>query len=177
MIKDIKVLSRLQVQLLGLESNSYDTLSFPFPFPYKRWCLISIHEGIPLLDDRIKRALKSIGCCDFLSLNFWDIKAEHFENLKKEYSDCVLFDRSHARDIIEFIDRLNKDKMPSALIIHCHAGISRSGAVATFACDYLNLDYQTFLSDNHEIRANQYILGVLHDVVNTKARHNGITIS
>jgi predicted protein tyrosine phosphatase len=50
-----------------------------------------------------------------------------------------LFTLFKARSIIEFLDKL-KDFGCKELVVHCDAGISRSGAVVKFANIYLGLD-------------------------------------
>ena len=55
-----------------------------------------------------------------------------------------------AKQIINFIDKAQEDENDSVLVVHCQAGISRSGAVGTFACDYCGLDYNRFIKENHK---------------------------
>jgi len=55
------------------------------------------------------------------------------------------------------------------LIVHCSAGISRSGAVGTFVNQYLNLDTQKFCFKYSKlIYPNKYILDTLFKVSNLK---------
>lgn len=56
------------------------------------------------------------------------------------------------------------------MIVHCHAGVSRSGAVATFSCDYCGLDYNEFIKGNRFIMANPHVL----DVLRKKTRKNPV---
>lgn len=65
-----------------------------------------------------------------------------------------------AEQIIDFIE-LNKDK--STCIVHCAAGISRSGAVGTFVNDYFNGDYLEFKKRNPYIHPNITVLDKLHE--------------
>lgn len=44
----------------------------------------------------------------------------------------TLFDASHAGQVIHFVRRLHADPEDVDLVIHCHAGISRSAALALF---------------------------------------------
>lgn len=55
---------------------------------------------------------------------------------------------------------MNKHKKKSVFIIHCTAGISRSGAVATFIRDKFieEIDKEKFNSENKYIYPNLYIL-------------------
>ena len=54
-----------------------------------------------------------------------------------------------------------QDSSDSVLVVHCSAGISRSGAIGTFACDYCSMDYNVFIQNNIYIMANPYVLSVL----------------
>ncbi len=68
------------------------------------------------------------------------------------------FSNDQAKSIISFIDN-NKDKN---FIVHCVAGISRSGAVGTFISNYLdNVDYEFFKKYNTRIAPNMLILTTL----------------
>lgn len=51
----------------------------------------------------------------------------------------VLFDKSLANDIWEFVDTLPSEV--DTLVVHCHLGVSRSAAVAKSIAQYLQVDY------------------------------------
>ena len=89
-----------------------------------------------------------------LSLNFWDID-------RKSSPNGLLFHKGQAKKVVDFIDDIQKENDDSILVAHCHAGISRSGAVGTFACDYCGLDYDEFLSENKYIMSNPHVLKML----------------
>ena len=61
---------------------------------------------------------------------------------------------------IEFIDLAitNNHKV----LIHCAAGISRSGAVGLFCCRYFDLDQKEFRRLNSQITPNLHVLNVLN---------------
>lgn len=74
-----------------------------------------------------------------------------------------MFNEYKAHKLYEFIKR-NKDK--SMAIVHCAAGISRSGAVGTFIFDLYGRDTMTwdeFKRKNPQIHPNQHILRFLND--------------
>ena len=86
------------------------------------------------------------------------------------------FCREDAERIADFV---KDDTMP--LIVHCHAGVSRSGAVGT-ALDWY---YNEFLSDNPEdhenftdansgIRPNQLVLRIMKECLTDRARGGGV---
>jgi predicted protein tyrosine phosphatase len=149
---------------------------FPINFPYKYWHLISIYgDDEKYLIPKTVESLKKYGLKNHLSLNFWDITNEHYDNLKIKFPNVKLFCKKHAQKVIEFLDILKNDPNDSILAIHCSAGISRSGAVGTFACDYLGLDYNTFLKDNPYIMANPYVLRILRNCAGlTHCTNDGI---
>jgi protein tyrosine phosphatase len=64
-----------------------------------------------------------------------------------------------ARSIIELLDTL-KDSGCKELVVHCAAGISRSGAVAKFANIYLGLDIPKL--NNYDMH-NIYVFNTLCD--------------
>lgn len=63
---------------------------------------------------------------------------------------------------------VNKHKGKSCFIIHCSAGISRSGAVATFIKDKFNdeININFFNNENKYIQPNLYILKRLKELDN-----------
>lgn len=65
------------------------------------------------------------------------------------------------KHVIEFFER-NKDK--TSLIVHCAAGISRSGAIGTFAQEYFNTDIVKFKSDNKYIHPNSLVMTILRNL-------------
>lgn len=56
-------------------------------------------------------------------------------------SSWMLFDESHARQVIDFVRRIHDDPKLFDLVIHCKAGISRSAALALFAADDTGCDF------------------------------------
>lgn len=69
------------------------------------------------------------------------------------------FTEKDAKKIIEF---LNSNKNIDNLIIHCAAGISRSGAVGRFALEYLKGDQEFFYNNNKHILPNAKVLRILN---------------
>jgi len=96
-----------------------------------------------------------------LQLVFGDFSRDEFIKLTTTYSsrsdrEFFLFNDCHARQIIKFADT-NKTR---SFIVHCDAGISRSGAVGLFLTRYLGLDEAEFKQHNC-ILPNMYIYDVL----------------
>lgn len=69
------------------------------------------------------------------------------------------FTEEDADRIIEFIQK-NKDK--HGALIHCAAGISRSGAIGHFLVNYFEEDFQRFQEKNYQVRPNAHILSTLN---------------
>ncbi len=55
-----------------------------------------------------------------------------FHDVEDDAEPWVVFDRAHAKQIIDFVDQLHASEEPLDVIVHCTAGISRSAAVAMF---------------------------------------------
>jgi len=157
MITEIKIFSRQHMNGFA-ESGGLN-----FPYCNKLWNLISIYsEDKEYLTNQTKNTLNEIGMRRFLSLDFWDLTNDNtYEKVKIRYPDAKLFDQKHATKIIKFLDIIQEEKEESILVVHCSAGISRSGAVGTFANDYCGLDYSELIKTNCNIMANQYVLRTL----------------
>ena len=82
------------------------------------------------------------------------------ERLRKE-REVFLFDSGHATRIIDFAQAM-ADKA-ELMIIHCGAGISRSGAVGTWLNEFYGNDYLTFRRKHSFIMPNYHVLEVLRD--------------
>jgi len=170
MIKNIKINNRFSMDNI-IRMHGSD-------FSYKHWYLISIYgdDGEYCTDVNLK-FLKNIGLQGYLSLKFYDVTEEDYKNLHKRYPQIILFNDGMAKQVIKFLDKVQKDEADSNLLVHCSAGISRSGAVGTFACDYCGLEYNKFIKENKFIMANQFVLSMLRKnagMFNFDEEHDGI---
>jgi predicted protein tyrosine phosphatase len=92
----------------------------------------------------------------------------HFGDYGEEYITRVahegptgIFTPFKAKKLYEFI-KANKDKHMA--IVHCAAGISRSGAVGTFIHNlYGTMTYEEFKRKNPQIQPNGHILRLLNE--------------
>ena len=104
-----------------------------------------------------------------LNLRFDDIDADELD-VPIVGEGCYLnakgISREQARDIVDFV-LLNKDKN---FHVHCHAGVSRSGAVGEFIVDLLNLDYAEFRRMNPKLHPNPRVRSLLKE----EARNRGL---
>lgn len=79
---------------------------------------------------------------------------------KVEMMHLVPFTKDQARELYQFIKK-HKDR--DVCIIHCTAGVSRSGAVASFLLDYTGGNYEQFKRMNPQIQPNAHVYKMLHD--------------
>lgn len=151
MIKEILVFSRFAIDLAakGFHKEAMGENSITKGKP---WYLISIYgcKNKPLQSDKL-------GCKDVLSLQFDDITEEQYKEWECEYpvqsKKYILFGKEHAEQILDFLDKINAKEDDSVLAVHCHAGISRSGAVATFAAKKYGIEFC-----DPDIRPNVWVL-------------------
>jgi hypothetical protein len=125
--------------------------------------IISIFSCVKdqLITGEFEKCLKAAGCIDTLSLLFGDItNSEAVASNDKEISER-LFSVGQARLIIKFLDAL-KTRPIRVLLVHCDAGVSRSGAVGIFACRYLGLNEREFRAENDNIAPNTHVYNTLY---------------
>ena len=92
-------------------------------------------------------------CSNVLNINFDDA-----DNSEGKYQGA--FNELHAQEILYFLED-NKDK--NRFIIHCSAGISRSGAVASIVYDYFkSLGYEVKIEPEYPITPNQWVRCLLN---------------
>lgn len=77
--------------------------------------------------------------------------------------DCVLFDEEMARRLVQFVD---ENRAAKTWIVHCSAGVSRSGAVSRWLKDFLKFKYGIEANnvDGRYAVPNAYVLRVLDKV-------------
>lgn len=147
-------------------------------FAIEGWERVSIEDASKIAIVSIRTTEKEIVFTDekiqkfglpkdqILNLIFGDITPKIYKRIVaeahrkgKNVEDIDVFSKRHAEQLVKFINRL-KDRI-ELFVVHCDAGISRSGAVGTWLCDYLRLDYNEFKRENPHILPNQHILDVL----------------
>jgi predicted protein tyrosine phosphatase len=97
---------------------------------------------------------------NFLQVKMWDIEEDVFEKGDLKY------EKPNETELIRIVNFINKHQEKTAFIIHCSAGISRSGAVATFLYDkfFTEIEKAVFRRENKFIRPNLYILKRLKEL-------------
>jgi predicted protein tyrosine phosphatase len=128
------------------------------------WALISIYTvpELRLIRYPEEKKLFEMGCVKTLSLCFRDIIPS------EPGSDVGLFDEAHAYRIKDFIDSLHGIEK---IVVHCDAGISRSGAVGLWACRYLGQDESVFRANNPQINPNTHVYDTLYVISGMKASY------
>jgi predicted protein tyrosine phosphatase len=157
MIKKIIVVSRRYVEKMLKELARINTIEGD-------WALISIYNDKLLIDIKEMEILKVLGCDNHISLRFDDITKDRYDIEIKNNRKLNLFTKDQAEIIVNFINSIIKKPEIKTLVIHCAAGISRSGAVGLFACRYLHLSEYEFRSYNQQICPNEYVYDLLSDV-------------
>jgi predicted protein tyrosine phosphatase len=109
---------------------------------------------------------ESLQNCDRLrQLKFTDTEPSPF--LKYGWltpaSDCFM-DHAQARILVKFIyDLVSSDKQWS-LIVHCAAGICRSGAIGSFAQAFSAMSDAEFAATNPRVQPNMWVYNKLIEV-------------
>lgn len=94
-----------------------------------------------------------------------------FDDVTFDQNGLKMFDIKQAEIVLNFIDNL-KQLNSFYLIVQCQAGISRSGAIADFACTRLELEYKSFKILNPTISPNPKVISLLKYVVEQKEKKN-----
>lgn len=141
----------------------------------RSWALISIctcpeERLIQKTDEQI---LSTLGCKKHITYFFGDYtNIAYWKNAAKEANrDIFVFDEEKAKHLISFIDELNSNSEDLSLLVHCDAGISRSGAVGIFTCRYLGLDEKIFRRQNPHIHPNSVVYDILYKVSGKKKEY------
>jgi len=94
-------------------------------------------------------------------LNLWFDDVEHDMQISPTNKDMTrAFTKEQATRIIEFLE---SNKNCNTVLIHCAAGISRSGAVGRVALEYLGGDREYFKTNNNHISPNVRVERMLNE--------------
>lgn len=103
----------------------------------------------------------------WLSMFFEDIRPEHLPLLpilEDQFGkNLVRFNETHADAIVTFLENCHARPEQEILYTNCVAGISRSGAIASFAVEVFNLDRKAFHRENPQILPNNLVLYLLRE--------------
>ena len=101
-------------------------------------------------------SLKDLGCQDALSLVFGDTSMEEYQQ-DPSACDSPPISEKQADDIIEFV----RKQGTKHFLVHCYAGVSRSGAVGLWVVRELELVEEYFYAVNRHIHPNSYVMKML----------------
>lgn len=130
---------------------------------HKDICMVSIHCTPDVASPDVREFFKE-DHDNVLRLYFDDIEEEvrEFRTFGHGESDpykAYGITEEQAKKLYEFLE---KHKERKECIVHCYAGISRSGAVGTFVHDsYSDETWEQFYSRNRHIHPNQRVLKLL----------------
>lgn len=136
--------------------------------------IIDYPNDILLTDSfKIKENIQNI---PYITLWFNDLNKNEYDKFSQDNKSIYrLFNVKLAENIINFVDKI-KNQI-DVLIVHCYAGVSRSGAVGFWANRYLELDEKMFMLRNPHIHPNSYIYNILYELSGLKAkRENDLKI-
>ena len=99
---------------------------------------------------------------NFLQVKMWDIEIDVVSK------GVIKYEKPNDVELLKILDFVNRNKDKTTFIIHCSAGISRSGAVASYIADkfHSEVDRSDFIKNNKQIQPNLYILSQLHKLDN-----------
>jgi hypothetical protein len=108
-----------------LIKNREEAIRYSYNKDIDECIIISINDSEIAEFNNVNNKIK-----DVLSLVFHDIK--------RQTPNGILMSKDHAKQVQVFIDKYKNDVQ--TIVIHCHAGISRSAALACAISMYLNGD-------------------------------------
>lgn len=170
MIKHVKIWPRMAVYSLTDPQYDYFVPSILADLPPNDGIrLISINgSNERFLTQAEEKILRDQYNFTFIrSYRFDDIDGDIWESIVKsrniDRSSFILFNDEMARDICDFAlstyePVAHYEESDELLIVHCHAGISRSSAVGSALAYHWNLDPEVFASMNPNIDPNKSIL-------------------
>lgn len=113
-----------------------------------------------IFTEEIKKKLK---CDDIITLVFADITETDLKIVPELSKRYPIFTADKAQEILNFLNHLQKKDI-KLLLVHCDAGISRSGAIGIFAVRYLGLDESEFRKKHKYIGPNSMVYDILMEV-------------
>ena len=175
MISHIKVCCRQWVDGLVKGDDPSRFYEFCNISKNQRWHLISIYseQGVTknnfdekeLMIKSTVELFQNLGMVSYLSLKFLDITDKDIDLINHYGKEAVLFDGYMALKIRMLLLELSIDKSNNdVLVVHCQAGVSRSGAVGLYANDYFQLNYFDFKELNPTVMPNPYVSHILNKV-------------
>lgn len=115
---------------------------------------------ISILDCDNSESKYDLSIPNFLQVKMWDIEKDVIKD------ETVIYAKPSDTELERIIDFIEIHKDKQVFIIHCAAGISRSGAVARYLLHrfHSEIDSEKFYKDNKFIQPNLYIFYKLKEI-------------
>ncbi len=120
--------------------------------------LLDRHFVISICDPGEARPLPGAHA-NLLNLTFCDIAPDDIPASERQRFPSM--SQQDAVDVVNTLKRWHGSQLHGNLIVQCHAGISRSGAVGTFATELLELDGERFRKEHPWVDPQPYVLNLL----------------
>jgi predicted protein tyrosine phosphatase len=124
----------------------------------QRPSLLDAHFVISICDPSEERPLPSAHP-HLLNLTFCDIAPEDIPEAQRQRFPAMTLE--DAGNVVSALRRWHEMRLRGNLIVQCHAGISRSGAVGAFANELLELSAEQFQKAHPWVEPHPYVLNLL----------------
>lgn len=115
---------------------------------------------ISILDYDNNESKYNLSIPNFLQVKMWDIEDDIIKD------GIVVYTKPSDKELERIIDFIEDHKNKQVFIIHCSAGISRSGAIARYLLHRFHneIDSKKFYKENKFIQPNLYIFYRLKEI-------------
>lgn len=93
---------------------------------------VELLPGRPLQTSVAVISIATPGTWEPILANFEHVLKLAFHDVEDDAEPWVVFDRAHAKAVIDFVTKMQEKDEPVDVVVHCKAGISRSAAVALY---------------------------------------------
>ncbi len=126
----------------------------------QRPLLLDAHFVISICDPGEDRPLPSAHP-HLLNLTFCDVAPEDIPEAQRQRFPAIA--PQDASNVVSALKRWHESDRRGNLLVQCHAGISRSGAVGLFSNELLGLSSEQFLSRHPWVEPQPYVLKLLQE--------------
>ncbi len=120
--------------------------------------LLDAHFVVSICDPGEARPLPSAHP-HLLNLTFCDIAPEDVPEDQRQRFPAM--SPEDAANVVSALKRWHEMEWRGNLIVHCHAGISRSAAVGSFACELLGKSTEQFHKEHPWVEPHPHVLNLL----------------
>lgn len=129
----------------------------------------SVMRYYNITDDNVEEqsayfiSINYVGDNSWFKSNHKNVHVTHFNDTMSDTEPDAIT-KEQAIELIEFIKSI--PSTTNQILIHCSAGISRSGAVGSVIADYFKVNWNEFIQLNPKIQPNSFIRKLLMDQIN-----------